>query len=121
MALSLAAGYSKAAKLPTQTSRPAPYDRGKGKGKGGRNNSFGRRGGAADPLDPSTWEGFDVPEGGWGAGLAQTQGRKAAAPGAPPAGPPPPGVAARPAAVPGKALPSPGEILRMNAAAHGGS
>ena len=100
-------GYSKAVKLPQQIPRPAPYHRpGRGRGRSGRK---GQR--AYDPLDPSSWEEYEVPEGGWSKGLAQSQGQPARAPQPSAAAPPRPE---------GKALPSPGEILRMNAAAKGG-
>ena len=125
-------GYRKAVTVhDVPTNRPTPYDRrtGKGLGKGGRGgrgapDTAPTRGGSAyDPLDPSSWEGYDVPLGGWSRGLATSQGRAAPAPsggaGAAPAGPVAAvGPLARPA--PGKALPSPGEILRMNAAMAGG-
>ena len=118
------------------TNRPTPYER-PGKGKGGRGFHGGKggkgkgggapsRGGSVyDPLDPASWEGYDVPLGGWSRGLATSQGR-AAQPGeaasheATAAAGVTGGPATRPAQAPGKALPSPGDILRMNAAAAGG-
>ncbi|KAL1525441.1 hypothetical protein AB1Y20_020299 [Prymnesium parvum] len=56
-----------------------------------------------DPLDPASWEGYEVPVGGWnrGAGGASTSTSAAATSSAP--------------KKPGGPLPSPGEILRMNA------
>ena len=51
---------------------------------------------AADPLDPSSWEGYEVPRGGWSGPSRVVAG--AAASGS------------------HKGLPTPGEILRMNSA-----
>mmetsp|Transcript_43300 Transcript_43300/g.101409 ORF Transcript_43300/g.101409 Transcript_43300/m.101409 type:complete len:98 (+) Transcript_43300:1-294(+) len=59
-----------------------------------------------DPLDPSSWEGHQVPSGGWSRGLPQTS-----APGASGAS-----NASQVPARPKGPLPSPGEVLRMNAA-----
>ena len=127
-------GYRKAVTVhDVPTNRPTPYDRrtgkghGKGHGKGGRGgrgapNTAPIRGGSAyDPLDPSSWEGYDVPIGGWSRGLATSSGSAPPAPSGE-AGAAPAGAAVGPLARPavGKALPSPGEILRMNAAMAGG-
>ena len=71
-----------------------------------------------DPLDPASWEGYDVPLGGWSRGLSAAQGRGA---GATASGATSGAAATAPAHPPGKALPSPGDILRMNAAAQGGT
>ena len=64
-----------------------------------------------DPLDPASWEGYDVPAaGGWGRGLDHAQGRSGA---------PRPAAAATAAGAgaphrSGGPLPSPGDIMRMN-------
>ncbi len=79
---------------------------------------------AADPLDPASWEGYEVPVGGWSKGLAdQPPGaggagarggaQPTAASSAQPAAGGPPVRRAGP-------LPSPGDIMRMNAQAGGG-
>ena len=60
----------------------------------------------ADPMDPSSWEGYQVPTGGWGRGLPPQGGAAPAAGGATTAD------AARKSN--GGPLPSPGDILRMN-------
>lgn len=98
-------GYSKAVSLPS--ARPTPYDRrphGRGRGRGGQHAAAARY----DPLDPEAWEG---------SGLATAQA--AAAGKAPPPGAVGGGAGSASAGARGasKALPSPGEILRMNAAA----
>eukprot|EP00965_Chrysotila_dentata_P197372 6178152-Pleurochrysis_carterae.AAC.1 len=61
----------------------------------------------ADPLDPASWEGYHVPQGGWSKGLPADPGAAANRP-----------AGAAPAKQKGP-LPSPGEILRMNAANQG--